>query len=193
MLPFRVVMLDRTDRQRSERSEPPMPDVIRPPRAQFLRNDVIRGGMDLLLFAHKSHLNHSDKELAKLGLGRAHHRCLYFVARQPDLSVAQLLALLGVTKQSLGRVLSVLVERDLIRQRQGDKDRRQRLLRLSPAGEALEQRLFADLRENMSRAYAASGEEAVLGYWTMMQNLMSAEAQQQFATFHAISGPGGAN
>ncbi|WP_294236055.1 MarR family transcriptional regulator [uncultured Sphingomonas sp.] len=149
--------------------------------------------MDLLLFAHKSHLNHSDKELAKLGLGRAHHRCLYFVARQPDLSVAQLLALLGVTKQSLGRVLSVLVERDLIRQRQGDKDRRQRLLRLSPAGEALEQRLFADLRENMSRAYAASGEEAVLGYWTMMQNLMSAEAQQQFATFHAISGPGGAN
>ena len=53
-----------------------MPDPIKPPPAQFLRDDVIRGGMDLLLFAHKSHLRHSDAELSALGLGRAHHRCL---------------------------------------------------------------------------------------------------------------------
>lgn len=170
-----------------------MPDVIRPPRAQYLRDDVIRGGMDLLLFAHRSHLRHADNELAELGLGRAHHRCLYFIGRQPDLSVSELLGLLGVTKQALGRVLNVLIDRDLVRQREGDKDRRQRLVRLSPAGEALEQRLFADLHNNMSRAYAASGEEAVLGYWTMMQNLMSADAQRQFAAFQANSNPKGSS
>lgn len=166
-----------------------MPDTIRPPRAQYLRDDVIRGGMDLLLFAHRSHLRHSDDELAALGLGRAHHRCLYFVGRQPNLSVSDLLGLLGVTKQSLGRVLNNLVERDLIRVATGEKDRRQRLLSLSPTGEELEQKLFVGLHENMSRAYAASGEEAVHGYWVLMQNLMNDEAQRQFATFHAIGSP----
>lgn len=166
-----------------------MPNTVRPPPAQFLRDDVIRGGMDLLLFAHRSHLRHSDEELAALGLGRAHHRCLYFVGRQPDLSVSGLLGLLGITKQSLGRVLKSLVERDLIRIRTGEKDRRQRLLNLSPTGESLEQKLFAGLHENMSRAYAASGEEAVRGYWMMMQNLMSDEAQRQFETFHSIGAP----
>jgi hypothetical protein len=58
-----------------------MTQSIKPPPAQYLRDDVIRGGMDLLLFAHKAHLRHADVELEKIGLGRAHHRCLYFVAR----------------------------------------------------------------------------------------------------------------
>lgn len=162
-----------------------MPEPIKPPPAQFLRDDVIRGGMDLLLFAPKSHLRHSDAELSALGLGRAHHRCLYFVGRRPNLSVGDLLGLLGVTKQSLGRVLGALVDKGLIEQRTGEADRRQRLLRLTPEGEALEHRLFASLHANMSRAYAASGEEAVVGYWTMMQNLMNDEAQAQFKAFHA--------
>ncbi|MGP7796927.1 MarR family winged helix-turn-helix transcriptional regulator [Sphingomonas sp. CLY1604] len=166
-----------------------MPDPIKPPAAQYLRDDVIRGGMDLLLFAHKSHLRHSDAELAALGLGRAHHRCLYFIARQPNLSVGDLITLLGVTKQSLGRVLGGLVERELVQQRQGEADRRQRLLSLTPAGTALEQRLFAGLHSNMSRAYAASGEDAVAGYWTIMQNLMSDDVQRQFAAFHAAPHP----
>jgi len=93
------------------------------------------------------------------------------------------LALLGITKQSLGRVLKGLIDRDLIRQRPGLKDRRQRLLKLTPSGKILEQRLFAGLHDNMSRAYTASGEEAVHGYWTMMLNLMSNDAQRQFAAF----------
>jgi len=167
-----------------------MPDPIKPPCAQFLRDDIVRGGMDLLLFAHKSHLRHADTELAELGLGRAHHRCLYFIARRPNLSVGDLLALLGVTKQSLSRVLGALVERGLVEQKPGEADRRQRLLSLSPTGTALEDRLFAGLHGNMSRAYAASGEEAVNGYWTIMQNLMSEEAQRQFAAFHAYPGRG---
>jgi DNA-binding MarR family transcriptional regulator len=162
---------------------------ITPPPAQYLRDDVIRGGMDLLLFAHKSHLRHSDDALERLGLGRAHHRCLYFIARQPDLTIGHLLALLGVTKQSLNRVLRELIDRGLVEQRSGDSDRRQRLVRLTAQGAQLEQRLFDGLHDNMSRAYAASGEDAVRGYWTLMQNLMSEDAHRQFTAFHATPTP----
>lgn len=140
--------------------------------------------MDLLLFAHKAHLRHADAELDAMGLGRAHHRCLYFVGRQPDLSVGDLLRLLGITKQSLGRVLGKLVKQGLIAQRVGDADRRQRLLRLTTSGAALEAQLFDGLHRNMSRAYVASGEDAVNGFWTMMQNLMSEDVREQFAAFH---------
>jgi DNA-binding MarR family transcriptional regulator len=84
-------------------------------------------------------------------------------------------------------VLKILIERDLVRQRAGDNDRRQHLVRLSAGGGALKQRLFADLHNNMGRAYAASGEKAVLGYWMIIQNLMSGEAQRQFAAFQPNS------
>jgi DNA-binding MarR family transcriptional regulator len=161
-----------------------MVELIKPALAQYLRDSVIRGGMDLLLFAHKAHLRHADVSLEKLGLGRAHHRCLYFVGRQPDLSVGELLRLLGVTKQSLARVLPELLKQGLIEQRTGDKDRRQRLLSLTSAGEALEHQLFEGMHNNMSRAYSASGEGAVNGYWTVMQNLMNEEVRDQFANFH---------
>jgi len=161
-----------------------MTESIKPPPAQYLRDDVIRGGMDLLLFAHRAHLRHADAELDKIGLGRAHHRCLYFVARQPDLSVGDLLRLLSVTKQSLGRVLSMLLNQGLVEQRIGEKDRRQRLLRLTTTGNLLEHRLFEGMHRNMSQAYAISGEAAVSGYWVVMQNLMSADVREQFTTFH---------
>lgn len=162
-----------------------MSDLIAPTPAQYLRDDAIRGGMDLLLFAHKSHLRHVDDELACLSLGRAHHRCLYIVARRPGLSVGELLGLLGITKQSLGRVLRELMARGFIEQRHGERDRRQRLLHLTPEGAALEQRLFAGLHDNMSRAYTAAGEGAVRGFWYFMQHLMCEDARRQFCSFHA--------
>jgi DNA-binding MarR family transcriptional regulator len=164
-----------------------MSDIVKLPPAQFLRDDVIRGGMDLLLFAHKSHLRRSDDELAKINLGRAHHRALYFIARQPGLSVGELLNLLGVTKQSLGRVMTDLQHRQLIIQEVGVKDRRQRLLTLSAEGEILEQKLFSELHANMLRAYTVAGENAVNGYWSLMQHLMTPEAREQFKTFHEKS------
>ncbi|WP_375286220.1 MarR family winged helix-turn-helix transcriptional regulator [Sphingomonas sp.] len=109
--------------------------------------------MDLLFFAHRSHLAHADAELAARKLGRAHHRVLYFVGRYPDLSVSDLLKILGVTKQSLGRVTKDLSERGLIDARPGTRDRRQRLLTLTREGQDLETGLFEDLRRNMARAY----------------------------------------
>ncbi|WP_260598589.1 MarR family winged helix-turn-helix transcriptional regulator [Sphingomonas endolithica] len=141
----------------------------------FLRETEIRRGVELLYFGN-SHLTRTiDRGLAAKGLGRAHHRALYFVARQPDLTVSQLLGLLAITKQSLGRVLSELTERGLIDMRAGDKDRRQRLLRLTAEGSAFENELFEALRERLSGAYASAGQSAVGGFWAVLEGLIPAE------------------
>jgi len=128
--------------------------------------------MELLYFGN-SHLTRSiDRGLAAQGLGRAHHRALYFIARQPDMTVSQLLALLAITKQSLGRVLTELSDRGLVETRAGERDRRQRLLRLTDAGKALETELFEALRERLSAAYASAGQSAVSGFWAVLEGLI---------------------
>ncbi|GAA0734893.1 MarR family winged helix-turn-helix transcriptional regulator [Sphingomonas japonica] len=153
----------------------PDPHRTEPPRTAsplFLREPEIRRGVELLYFGY-SHLTRSvDASLAEAGLGRAHHRSLYFIARQPGLTVSQLLALLAITKQSLGRVLSDLTERGLVEMRPGERDRRQRLLRLTPEGAALETQLFEMLRERMSSAYSTAGQGAVGGFWAVLDGLI---------------------
>jgi DNA-binding MarR family transcriptional regulator len=161
-----------------------MPNIISPPPAQYLRTEAIRGGMDLLMFAHKSHLSHADGALAKLGLGRAHHRFLYTISRNPGSTVTQVLGFLGVTKQSLGRVMKDLQKRGLIEARVGDKDRRTKLIYLTDKGRELEGDLFDELHDNMARAYADAGKIAVEGYWTLMQHLMNPAAHKNFLTFN---------
>lgn len=162
---------------------------IVPPAAQFLRADAIRGGMDLLMFAHKSHLNRADESLAAQGLGRAHHRALYVVSRRPGISVGSLLSTLGITKQSLGRVLKKLTDDGLLECRTSAQDRRVKMLYLTDKGAALEHRLFDQLQANMARAYAAAGEAAVVGYWTLMQHLMDETAHRHFLAFNETSRP----
>jgi DNA-binding MarR family transcriptional regulator len=113
----------------------------------FLREPELRRGLELLYFGN-SHLTRAiDRGLSAEGLGRAHHRALYFIARQPDLTVSDLLSLLAITKQSLGRVLTELTDRGMVETRPGTRDRRQRLLRLTPEGQKFEGALFDALRE----------------------------------------------
>src|SRR3546814_13015528 len=119
----------------------------------------------------------ADQRLESQGLGRAHHRALYFIARSPDLKVSDLLGLLSITKQSLGRVLHDLQERGLVESRVGASDRRQRLLRLSPAGEALARELYEQLRTGVAEAYRRAGKSAVAGFWTELQGLMPEDAR----------------
>ena len=114
----------------------------------------------------------ADVRLAAHGFGRAHHRALYFIARRPGLPVGDLLLLLAITKQSLSRVLGELQERGLVAQAVGTRDRRQRLLRLTPAGEALEAELFECLRDGVTRAYSHAGQAAVTGFWTVLTGLI---------------------
>lgn len=140
----------------------------------FLRETEIRRGVELLYFGN-SHLTRAiDHGLAAKGLGRAHHRALYFIARQPDLTVSALLGLLAITKQSLGRVITELTERGLIEMRPGERDRRQRLLRLTAEGTAFENELFEALRERLSAAYASAGQGAVGGFWAVLEGLIPA-------------------
>jgi DNA-binding MarR family transcriptional regulator len=145
----------------------------------FLREDEIRRGCELLYFGHSHLTRATDAFLAEQGLGRAHHRALYFIARQPDLTVGQLLALLAITKQSLGRVLSDLTDRKLVETRTGPSDRRQRLLRLTVEGARMEAELFDGMRDRMSAAYASAGQEAVSGFWAVLEGLIPAPERQR--------------
>lgn len=137
--------------------------------------------MELLYFGY-SHLTRSiDQGLAEEGLGRAHHRALYFIARRPDMTVSELLSLLAITKQSLGRVLNELAERKLVETRPGERDRRQRLLRLTAEGSKMERELFEAARVRMAAAYANAGQSAVSGFWAVLEGLVpEADRSQVF-------------
>lgn len=147
----------------------------------FLREPEIRRGVELLYFGYGNLTGSIDEGLSKQGLGRAHHRALYFIARQPDMPVSELLKLLNITKQSLARVLSELSERNLVAARPGERDRRQRLLRLTPSGVALESELFEALREKMAAAYAKAGQGSVTGFWQVLEGLVPDEQRSRIA------------
>ena len=147
------------------------------PSALFLREAEVRRGVELLYFGYANMIKGADGLLAGSGLGRAHHRALYFIARRPGMPVSDLLRLLGITKQSLSRVLSELQAKAFVAQQVGDRDRRQRLLRLTEAGAELERALFEKLRGPMSQAYAQAGQHAVAGFWAVLGGLIPAADQ----------------
>lgn len=122
-----------------------------------------------------------DAILQAHALGRAHHRALYFIARKPGLTVGELIALLGVTKQSLGRTLGELEKRGVIARERGQRDRRQMLLRLTASGKELESELFAAFREAMITAYSEVGPHAVTGFWTVLEKLLDDDMRSRAA------------
>src|SRR3974390_2085729 len=118
-----------------------------------LRWDII----ELLFFAYRDFVGDADHELEAFGFGRAHHRVLHFVYRYPGLRVADLLDVLKITKQSLGRVLKQLVDKGYIVQRAGSVDRRERLLYPTASGRALAKRLAAPQLVRLAEALKAAG------------------------------------
>jgi DNA-binding MarR family transcriptional regulator len=116
--------------------------------------------IELLFFAYRDFVGDPDEVLAKLGFGRAHHRVLHFVNRNPGMKVADLLDVLKITKQSLGRVLKQLIDEGYVVQKEGARDRRQRLLYVSPAGEALALKLAGLQTARISHVVAELGPGA---------------------------------
>ena len=116
--------------------------------------------IELLFFAYRDFVGDPDEVLRKLGFGRAHHRVIHFVNRNPGMKVAELLDILNITKQSLGRVLKQLVDEGYVVQREGAQDRRQRLLYVTPKGEALSLKLAALQTERIARAFGELGSDA---------------------------------
>jgi DNA-binding MarR family transcriptional regulator len=113
--------------------------------------------IELLFFAYRDFVGDADEILAKLEFGRAHHRVLHFVNRNPGMKVAELLDILKITKQSLGRVLKQLVDEGYVEQKEGRKDRRQRLLSVTAKGEALALRLASLQSARIGRGLAELG------------------------------------
>jgi len=144
----------------------------------FLREDEIRSAQDMLFFAYRDFTNAADMILAELGLGRAHHRALHFIGRNPGITVSELLGILRITKQSLARVLTALVAQGYVAQAPGRSDRRQRLLSLTAAGQALERRLFERQRESLVAAYREAGASAVEGFRRVLHGIMNEDARR---------------
>jgi DNA-binding MarR family transcriptional regulator len=108
--------------------------------------------IELLFFAYRDFVGDADDVLRAFGFGRAHHRVMHFVTRYPGLKVADLLDVLRITKQSLGRVLKQLIDENYIVQKSGDSDRRQRLLFATTKGEALVAKLAGLQTDRINRA-----------------------------------------
>ena len=129
-----------------------------------IREEPIWNVIELLFFAYRDFISDPDDVLAKLGFGRAHHRVLHFVHRYPGLKVADLLDVLRITKQSLGRVLKQLLDEGYIVQKTGNNDRRQRLLFATAKGEALVAKLAGLQTDRINRALrdiGSSGADTV--------------------------------
>jgi DNA-binding MarR family transcriptional regulator len=131
-----------------------------PASDQTARADLIWDVIELLFFAYRDFTGDPDDVLEKLGFGRAHHRVLHFVNRNPGMKVAQLLDILKITKQSLGRVLKQLIEQGYVLQKEGVHDRRQRLLYVTPKGEALAMKLAGLQTARIARALSELGPSA---------------------------------
>jgi len=139
---------------------------------QMPHDDDVRRAMELLFFAYRDFIAEPDALLDELGFGRAHHRVIHFVGRNPGITVSELLSILKITKQSLGRVLGQLIDQGIVRQDPGARDKRHRHLTLTDKGTALELRVSADQRRRIAEAFAGAGVDAVAGFERVLRAMI---------------------
>lgn len=144
----------------------------------FLREEEFRIAQDKLFFALRDLNAAADAMLHELGFGRAHHRALHWIGRLPELKVGELLMILGITKQSLARVLGPLIQQGYVEQSKGKLDRRQRLLSLTEQGVALERKLFETQRERLVAAYRDAGGPAVEGFRRVLRGMTTEQGRK---------------
>jgi DNA-binding MarR family transcriptional regulator len=132
------------------------------------RDDELNQALELFHFGFRAFTEKPDRILEAKGLARVHHRILYFVGRNPDLTVSELLAILGVTKQALNAPLRQLQEMHLVDSRAAEGDRRQRLLRLTSQGERLERALSGSQRKKLAQVFEALGPAAERAWRAVM-------------------------
>lgn len=154
----------------------------------FLTDEQLRKGIEAMFFAYQGFTADPDRILSDMAYGRAHHRALHFIHRSPGTTVNNLLAILGVTKQSLNRVLRALVEDGLVRNEVGKRDKRERHLYLTEEGEALETQLSDAQRGRMRAAYRAAGPEAVTGFRQVLEAMMDVEMRKRYDALKDLKG-----
>jgi DNA-binding MarR family transcriptional regulator len=146
----------------------------------FLTDEQLRKGIEAMFFAYRGFTADPDRILETMDYGRAHHRAIHFINRSPGLTVSSLLTLLGVTKQSLNRVLRTLFDDGLVEARVGRTDKRERRLHLTEKGAALERALSDAQRARMRAAYRAAGPQAVQGFRTVLEAMMDPQMRRQY-------------
>lgn len=146
----------------------------------FLTDEQLRQGIEAMFFAYRGFTADPDRILGEMAYGRAHHRAVHFIGRAPGTTVNNLLAILGVTKQSLNRVLRTLVDDGLVESRVGTADKRERHLYLTEAGAALEAQLSDAQRARMRAAFREAGPEAVVGFRQVLEAMMDPEMRRAY-------------
>ncbi len=147
----------------------------------FLTDEQLRQGIEAMFFAYRGFTADPDRILAELAYGRAHHRAIHFISRSPGTTVNNLLSILGVTKQSLNRVLRTLIGDGLVISKVGELDKRERHLYLTEEGAALEAKLSDAQRARMRAAYKEAGPEAVQGFKKVLEAMMDADMRRAYA------------
>jgi DNA-binding MarR family transcriptional regulator len=138
--------------------------------------------IELLFFAYRDFVGDPDEVLGKLAFGRAHHRVLHFVNRNPGMKVADLLDILNITKQSLGRVLKQLIDQGYVVQEAGSIDRRERRLYPTEDGKVLAGRLAAPQLVRLSEALAAAGPNAEAQVRRFLEAMINAEERPKVSS-----------
>jgi len=157
---------------------------LRPPTGEsllYLTDEQLRQGIEAMFFAYRGFTADPDRILAGMDYGRAHHRAVHFINRAPGTTVNNLLNILGVTKQSLNRVLRRLIEDGLVESRVGTQDKRERHLYLTEEGQQLESRLSDAQRARMRAAYKDAGPEAVAGFRQVLEAMMDTDMRRAYA------------
>lgn len=147
----------------------------------YLTDENLRKGIEAMFFAYRGFTADPDRILATQGYGRAHHRAIHFINRTPGTTVNNLLAILGVTKQSLNRVLRTLIQDGLVDSRVGRQDRRERHLHLTETGKRLEAQLSEAQSQRMRNAFRSAGPQAVAGFRQVLEAMMDPEQRRQYA------------
>ncbi len=146
----------------------------------FLTDEQLRKGIEAMFFAYRGFTADPDRILENHAYGRAHHRAIHFINRNSGTTVNNLLSILGVTKQSLNRVLRTLIADGLVESRVGQRDKRERHLYLTEEGAALEQELSTAQRDRMRDAYRRAGPDAVSGFRQVLEAMMDPEMRRHF-------------
>ena len=146
----------------------------------FLTDEQLRKGIEAMFFAYRGFTADPDRILEEHGYGRAHHRALHFINRTHGTTVNNLLAVLGVTKQSLNRVLRTLIADGMVESRVGRRDRRERHLYLTERGSELESALSEAQRARMRAAYRAAGPQAVAGFRQVLEAMMDEDIRRHY-------------
>ena len=147
----------------------------------YLTDSQLRQGIEAMFFAYRGFTADPDKILEEYGYGRAHHLAIHFINGSPGTTVNNLLNILGVTKQSLNRVLRTLVNDTLVEVKVGTRDKRERHLYLTNQGRELQERLSSVQSNRMRKAFKNAGPSAVSGFKTVLEAMMDPELNKLYS------------